>query len=528
MIDISRIYGLDIDLDNLKEFRSKIEFKQYDYETSFIAFKFYKGERFIENIDENYIIGVFKDSEDNLFVDSNGIPVKTYAFSYEEEKGVVILPISREVIKKHGKMSCEIIIINRKGLRVTSPRFKFTIQPSLYDYEYDNQEPLETVCGTFRSGERICGYGDVEKIDIKKYITYEKTVWVDGETVVNQERLNNIENGIYNVTEHLNIVENSLNDNQERFDTIENNMNDISESLSTVENNINDMSDSLNDNQERLSTVENNMNDNQERLNDMSDSLNTIENNMNDNQERLSTVENNMNNISDSFNDIENSLNDISENLNNIDANSIKYETSADETITTIQDALDKLLYVPLTINLSCNRSVAEKGENITTLTFNWNYNKNVVNQTFEGESLDKSLRTYKYEKPVSTNKTFTLTANDGKNTVSKSTSISFRSGRYWGVSSLEEYDSNFIKTLSKELNESRAKTFTVNCGNNQHIFYCIPSRLGTPVFTVGGFSGGFYKVNTIQFSNDFGYVESYDIWKSNNNNLGDTTVVVS
>ena len=84
------------------------------------------------------------------------------------------------------------------------------------------------------------------------------------------------------------------------------------------------------------------------------------------------------------------------------------------------------------------------------------------------------------------------------------------------------------LKTLSKELNESRAKTFTVDCGNSQYIFYCIPSRLGTPVFTVGGFSGGFYKVNTIQFSNDFGYVESYDIWKSTNNNLGNTTVVVS
>lgn len=96
------------------------------------------------------------------------------------------------------------------------------------------------------------------------------------------------------------------------------------------------------------------------------------------------------------------------------------------------------------------------------------------------------------------------------------------------GVSSLEEYDSDFIKTLNKELNESRAKTFTVNCENNQHIFYCIPSILGTPTFTVGGFSGGFYKVDTIQFTNSYGYVESYDIWKSTNNNLGNTTVVVT
>ena len=416
MIDINRIYGLSIDLDKLKEFNPEIEFKQYDYQTSFIAFKFFKGDKQIMNIGDNYIIGVFKDEEGGLFVDTNGTPLKTYAFRYEQEEGVVILPINKEVINKVGNMACEILIIDQDGKKVTSPRFNFTIQPSLYDYKVENEIAYESICGTFRSAERLCGQGKAERVNVSKYISYEKTVWVDGETVVNQERLNNMENGIYNVTERL----------------------------------------------------------------------------------------------------------------NELDAGTIRYETSADESITTIQDALDKLLYVPLTISLSCNRSVVEKGENITSLTFNWNYNKNVVQQTFEGESLDKNLRTYKYEKPVSVNKTFTLTANDGKNTVSKSTSITFRSGRYWGVSSIEEYDSNFIKTLSKELNESRAKTFTVNCGEGQHIFYCIPSRLGTPTFTVGGFSGGFYKANTIQFSNDFGYIESYDIWKSTNNNLGNTTVVVS
>lgn len=416
MIELSRIYSLDINLDDLKETSPKIDFKQYDYQTSYIALRFFKYDTLVEDIGDNYIIGIFKDKKGDLFVNKDGMPIKTYAIRYEEIPGMVILPISQDVMSKSGKVSCEIVIIDRDGKKITSPRFNFNIYPSLLDYKQTQEQFLEAVCGTFKSGEKICGYGNARKIDITKYITYDKTVWIDGETIVNQERLNKIEEGIYNATEHL----------------------------------------------------------------------------------------------------------------NNLDAGYVKYTTSADDSIQTIQDALDKLLYVPLTINLSCNRGIVERGEVLTSLTFNWSYNKNIVEQIFEGEILDSSLRRYDYTNPVSSNKTFKLTANDGKNTVSKTTSITFYNGRYWGVSSLEEYDSDFIKTLNKELNESRAKTFTVNCENNQHIFYCIPSRLGTPTFTVGGFSGGFYKVDTIQFTNSYGYVENYDIWKSTNNNLGNTTVVVT
>lgn len=204
MIDINRIYGLSIDLDKLKEFNPEIEFKQYDYQTSFIAFKFFKGDKQIMNIGDNYIIGVFKDEEGGLFVDTNGTPLKTYAFRYEQEEGVVILPINKEVINKVGNMACEILIIDQDGKKVTSPRFNFTIQPSLYDYKVENEIAYESICGTFRSAERLCGQGKAERVNVSKYISYEKTVWVDGETVVNQERLNNMEDGIYNVTQHLN------------------------------------------------------------------------------------------------------------------------------------------------------------------------------------------------------------------------------------------------------------------------------------------------------------------------------------
>ena len=108
-----------------------------------------------------------------------------------------------------------------------------------------------------------------------------------------------------------------------------------------------------------------------------------------------------------------------------------------------------------------------------------------------------------------------------------RSIEISFLNGIYWGVSSSTVYDNNFIKTLTKQLSDNRKRTITVDCNEGQYIYYCLPTRLGTPSFSVGGFSGGFDKVSTILFENNSGFTENYDIWKSTNSNLGNTTVKV-
>ena len=193
------------------------------------------------------------------------------------------------------------------------------------------------------------------------------------------------------------------------------------------------------------------------------------------------------------------------------------------------QSILDELSYVDLVINLSSNTSTTqEKGKVLSNIVFTWSYNKDITSQSFNGETLDKEIRTISYHTSFSTNKTFTLNASDSKKSFSKSISFNFLNGRYWGVSNKDNYDSAFIMSLSKELSSSRGKTFTVNCGEGQHIYYCIPTSFGTPTFTVGGFSGGFSKVQNIQFTNGNGHTESYDIWKSTNSNLGNTTVTVS
>lgn len=193
------------------------------------------------------------------------------------------------------------------------------------------------------------------------------------------------------------------------------------------------------------------------------------------------------------------------------------------------QEALNELLYVPLTINLTSNKpTTIEKGTIIDSVIFSWSYNKDITSQKFNNQVLEVSVRSFAYNTPFNTNKSFKLEANDGKGDFSKSISFSFLNGRYWGVSNASVYDSDFIKSLSKELASNKNKTFTVSCGEGQHIFYCVPTNFGSCSFKVGGFEGGFNKVDTIQFTNASGYTESYDIYKSTNSNLGNTTVVVS
>jgi hypothetical protein len=206
------------------------------------------------------------------------------------------------------------------------------------------------------------------------------------------------------------------------------------------------------------------------------------------------------------------------------------YTNPISETITDYKSALDYLLYYDLVISLSSNQSqtVLEMGSVITSITFTWSYNKNILSQIFNGIPLNSSLRSYTYTTELSSNKTFNLVATDERKSFSKSISFYFRYGRYWGVSTSPTLDSRGILGLSKELSTGKGKTFTVNADTNQYIYYCYPSSWGTSTFSVGGFVGGFELLGTIDFTNVKGNTTSYYVYRSSNHSLGNTTVTVS
>jgi hypothetical protein len=169
--------------------------------------------------------------------------------------------------------------------------------------------------------------------------------------------------------------------------------------------------------------------------------------------------------------------------------------------------------------------SIAQKGSTVS-VSVKWTYNKEITSQTLNDTSLGLDTRDKTFTN-VKADTVFTLTATSTNSTKTKSGSIKFCNGIYYGKSSSTTYDSTLINSLTKTLSDSKARTITVNAGAGEYIYYCLPTRLGVPGFNVGGFDGGFNKVATINFTNSNNYTENYDIYKSTNSGLGNTTITI-
>ena len=152
----------------------------------------------------------------------------------------------------------------------------------------------------------------------------------------------------------------------------------------------------------------------------------------------------------------------------------------------TVEEALNKLIsdyyYVAPSINsftASPTGGVFEAGTVITAPTFNWAYNKDITTQTLTDCTLaDNTVRTATYNTDITTNKTFTLSANDGKNNVSKSISYTFVSPYYTGVSTTNTLTETDVKALTKKVETKGSKTINYTTSQSYMVF-AYPSSYG-------------------------------------------------
>lgn len=136
MFNIDRIYDLEIDLSQVSTIKTKIEFKQFDYNSSFIRFIYHNNGALLENIKDNYVVGVFRNSEGELFIDEDtNKPVKAKAKAAGDNTITMMIP--NEVLKEKGKITCETIIITPENKRITSRDFVFNIRESLLDIDLE-------------------------------------------------------------------------------------------------------------------------------------------------------------------------------------------------------------------------------------------------------------------------------------------------------------------------------------------------------------------------------------------------------
>lgn len=204
------------------------------------------------------------------------------------------------------------------------------------------------------------------------------------------------------------------------------------------------------------------------------------------------------------------------------------FDISDDGTIT---------LYKAISITSFTGGTTVELGSTVDSVSLAWNYSKEPTTLQLDKVDVDKANGVFVKTKALTglglkANKTYTLTATDARGASStKTTSVLFKLKRYWGVGNpadAKAITNEFVLGLAgSELSDNKTKDFTVNAAGGNYIFYAIPASYGTPVFYVGGFEGGFNLVKTFDFTNASGHVESYNVWKSGNPDLGQTTVNV-
>lgn len=229
--------------------------------------------------------------------------------------------------------------------------------------------------------------------------------------------------------------------------------------------------------------------------------------------------------------DVYNQLLALLEKMSGENVDEIVDAVMASAEMTQVLADIADLKYVPIDVTkISNNVNTKELGSEVAEVTVSWTLNKNPASQTLDGEAVDTAARSKTVSGPFTAGKTFTLAVTDERDaTDSATTSISFLNGVYTGV--LEAgatIDSAAVLALTRKLQSTKALTFTADAGATQQIVYAIPARYGTPNFNVGGFDGGFAKAATIDFTNASGYMESYDVWLSENTGLGNTTVKVT
>jgi hypothetical protein len=223
-------------------------------------------------------------------------------------------------------------------------------------------------------------------------------------------------------------------------------------------------------------------------------------------------------------------------NIPSIDGNLTEKGSAADakavgDRFASMEKQMADFLYKPMEITSFTNDvNTKEIGSVVTAVSLAWETNKLPTELMLDSISLMPEFIGYSMtEQNIKGNTTFTLKAVDERGAVAtKTTSITFLNGVYYGIAAINDApDSAFVHTLTKTLRSTKLSQFTVNAGEGQYIYYCVPSRFGTCAFTVGGFTGGFQMIATIAFTNASGYTENYDIYRSDYAKLGNTTVTV-
>lgn len=203
--------------------------------------------------------------------------------------------------------------------------------------------------------------------------------------------------------------------------------------------------------------------------------------------------------------------------------------------INELSSKIDDLLYKPIDItSFKHNSKTQEIGSKIESITLSWKINRTPTSldlspQPDEAPSITDDGSAVFSDISSTTKWTLTVTGEKGEKDTADA-AVSFYNGVYYGAAAEPaKYDSDFIRSLTRDLRSNKLSSINVTAGDGQYIYYCLPTRYGKCTFTLGGLAGGFELVDTIDFTNASGYdKDKYYIYKSSYAKLGNPTITIA
>lgn len=198
----------------------------------------------------------------------------------------------------------------------------------------------------------------------------------------------------------------------------------------------------------------------------------------------------------------------------------IPYSNDAYPTVKTLYDAVQTALYKNPEIEAEVFPKYGTKGYPIDKCTITWTYNKpNITHQYLDGKEVDADLREVDISN-LRNDTSWIIRGSDGTKETETCVSIHFYYGVMCGVGEIleESYEEQMI-VESTDLESE----FSVDAGKNKYIWVLISPEYSDPAITVGGISGGFTQVDTVEYCN-----REFNVWRSDNPGLGRTTIKIS
>lgn len=225
-----------------------------------------------------------------------------------------------------------------------------------------------------------------------------------------------------------------------------------------------------------------------------------------------------------------------------IDATGVIFEyptygyTNIDEAVRALLDnAGTQEPGAPPTVTLTSSLNTAEIGSTVTALNLFWSltYGSVVSQSLTDVGALATNVRSYALSGlNLTQNKTYTLTyaltyfGYSGTITGTTSTTLAFKSKRYWGVLTDENATDAQIAALSAEFSDARTQNRTFSPGG-KYIYFAWPAALGPATgFKFNGLYSSAWILTTRSFTNASGGVVSYHIYRSEYKQSGENILI--